>query len=119
MHTASRIVHIVAGSLGLLFGFLALYAAKGGALHRESGKVFVYAMITMALVGAFLAAVWRAGLAGNVPIGIFTAYLVVTALTSVRPPDAARARRIDIALLVVVSAVSLFLIGAGVFTTTT
>jgi uncharacterized membrane protein len=42
------IVHILAGVLGILSGFFALSAAKGAMVHRKSGKVFVYAMITMA-----------------------------------------------------------------------
>ena len=40
-------VHIVAGGLGLVSGFVALYAAKGARLHRKSGRVFFYAMLTM------------------------------------------------------------------------
>jgi uncharacterized membrane protein len=113
MHTTSRIIHIVAGSLGILSGFFALYVAKGGSLHRQSGRVFVYAMITMALFGAFIAGVWRIGTFGNVPIGIFTAYLVLTSLISVRPPDASRVRGVDLTLMVVVLAVALSLITAG------
>ena len=114
MHTALRILHVVAGSLGILSGFLALYAAKGGTLHRQSGRVFVYAMITMALFGAFIAGVWRIGTFGNVPIGIFTAYLVITSLISVRPPDPTRARGLDMTLVVTVLAVALSLVTAGV-----
>ena len=113
MHTTSRIIHVIAGSLGILTGFVALYVAKGGSLHRQSGRVFVYAMITMALFGAFIAGVWRVGTFGNVPIGIFTAYLVVTSLISVRPPDDPRARRLDMTLMLVVLAVALSLVTAG------
>ena len=49
MRTAGLTVHIIAGALGILSGFLALSAAKGGSLHRKSGGVFVYAMVTMGL----------------------------------------------------------------------
>ena len=38
-------VHIAAGALGILSGALALYAAKGAALHRKSGTVFVISMV--------------------------------------------------------------------------
>ena len=48
-------VHVLAGGLGLVFGFVALYAAKGATLHRKSGMLFVYAMVTMAVCGIVVA----------------------------------------------------------------
>ena len=48
--------------------------------------VFVYAMITMALMGSVMAVVRDAAPAANVPVGLLTAYLVITALVTVRPP---------------------------------
>ena len=45
------LVHILAGGLGLVTGYVALYAAKGAPLHRKAGIVFVYAMLTMAMGG--------------------------------------------------------------------
>lgn len=113
MRSALLAVHIVAGSLGLLSGFFALGVAKGGPLHRRGGRVFVYAMITMALVGAFIAGMWSVAMFGNVPIGIFTAYLVVTSLLSVRPPDENRARRMDMTLMGLVFIIALSLVTAG------
>jgi len=53
----SLAIHGIAGSLGLIVGFLALFAAKGGRLHRQSGMTFVYAMMTVGLMGAVMAAV--------------------------------------------------------------
>ena len=81
-------IHITAGSLGLIFGTLALYSSKGGTLHRRSGMLFVYAMLTMCL-GGFLVAVFRnAAPAINVPAALLSAALVASALTTVRPPSA-------------------------------
>ena len=48
-------------------------------LHRKSGMVFVYAMLVMSLSGAVMA-VGRPGAAINIPAGLVTAYLVITAL---------------------------------------
>ena len=106
-------VHIIAGSLGLLSGFFALAVVKGGRLHRHGGRVFVYSMTAMALVGAVIAGVWRVATFGNVPIGIFTAYLVATSLSSVRPPDENRARQLDAALMLLVLGLALSLVTAG------
>jgi hypothetical protein len=81
------IVHILAGGLGLLAGFVALYATKGAPLHRRSGMVFVCAMLAMCGFGVVLAAA-KGGPWGpvNLRAALLTAYLVVTALTTVRPP---------------------------------
>ena len=49
------LVHLLAGGLGLLAGAVALSAAKGAKLHRQSGRLFVYAMVTMSLTGV---AIW-------------------------------------------------------------
>jgi uncharacterized membrane protein len=106
------VVHIVAGSLGIIFGFIALAAAKGGRLHRKSGMVFVYAMITMALMGSFIAAVRRVAPAANVPVGLLTAYMVITALITVRPPSKG-SRTLDVALMLFVAGVSLTLLTFG------
>ncbi|HVT39949.1 MAG TPA: hypothetical protein VHE78_12940 [Gemmatimonadaceae bacterium] len=79
-------VHIVAGSLALVFGYVALFAAKGAPLHRKSGMWFVYAILTMCFVGALIAAVRGKAPAINLPAASLTAYLVITGLTTVRPP---------------------------------
>lgn len=73
-------IHIAAGALALLTGFLALFAPKGARLHRHSGLVFVGAMVTMGLTAATIYALTDRSLLG----GIFPAYLVITALTTVR-----------------------------------
>jgi uncharacterized membrane protein len=49
------LIHILAGALGLAFGYVALYSTKGATLHRRSGMLFVYAMVTMCLGGFALA----------------------------------------------------------------
>ena len=77
-------IHILAGIVALVSGAVALAAAKGARLHRRSGTLFVYAMVTMALLGAAIAVFRGAAPSINVPAGLTTAYLVVTALMTVR-----------------------------------
>ena len=100
------VVHILAGSLSLVFGYVALYSPKGAALHRRAGMVFVCAMLTMSVAGVTIAAVRNVVPALNVPAGLLTAYLVITSLTTVRPP-AAGSRGLHIAAMVVALAVGL------------
>ena len=101
------IAHIVGGSLALLSGYVALYAAKGAKLHRKAGMLFVYAMLTMTLFGGVLAIVrannWSSV---NASASLLTCYLVVTSLLTVRP-FAAGMRWIHAAGLLVVSALAL------------
>lgn len=75
-------MHIATGALALVAGFIALFASKGARLHRNSGLIFVGAMVVMGLTGAMVGALMREN--GNVLGGMFAAYLVVTGLTTVR-----------------------------------
>src|SRR5579872_750009 len=79
-------IHIVAGGLAIILGAVALLASKGTTLHRRSGRLFVYAMLTMGMSGSVLAL--RQSLTNANVLGGFTsAYFVITALTTVRPPS--------------------------------
>lgn len=100
------VAHILAGTLAVVTGFVALYAVKGATLHRKSGMVFVYAMLTMSVFGAGMAAARGVAPKANVPVGLLTAYLVITALITVRPP-AGWSRRLDIGLMLVALAIGL------------
>ena len=79
-----KFIHVLAGLSALLAGAVALYALKGGRLHRRSGLVFVYAMLVMASTGTLMSIVHLN--AGNVIAGVLTCYLVLTALITVRRP---------------------------------
>lgn len=94
------VVHIIAGSLGLVSGFVALYASKGTPLHRRAGLVFVCVVLTMSFTGLMIAAVRGVSPALNIPIALLTGYLVITSLTTMRPP-AAGSRSLTIGLLLV------------------
>ena len=85
MTRLSYVVHIAAGSVALLAGYLALYSAKGATVHRKSGMVFVYAMLTMACFGLLITVTRDVAPAINIPAGLLTSYLVITSLTTVRP----------------------------------
>ena len=98
------VVHILAGGLGIVTGFVALYASKGARLHRKSGLLFVYVMLVLAGTGAWIAA--SRGGEASVIAGVLTAYLVFTALTTVRPPTP-HSRRLNLVAMVVALAIGL------------
>ena len=93
-------IHITAGFLGIITGFVALYSAKGATLHRRAGIAFVYAMLTMATSATLLATLVKPNTV-NLLSGLFTFYLVTTALLAVRPRSSA-SRQIDAAGLLVI-----------------
>ena len=101
MEVVSLAVHIAAGVLAVLAGYVAIFAAKGAGLHRRSGMLFVWAMLVLG-VSASVVAIAR-DLPGSRLGGPLAAYFAITALTAVRPID----RRLDIAILVVPLIVSL------------
>ena len=68
--------------------------------------LFVCAMLTTAFCGVMIAAGRRVAPAINIPAGLITAYLVVTAMTTVRPP-AAGLRWLTLSLPLVALAVGL------------
>jgi hypothetical protein len=104
-------IHIVAGGLAIILGAVALLASKGATLHRRSGLLFVYAMLTMGISGSVLAL--RQSLTNaNVLGGFMSAYFVITALTTVRPVSA-WTRCLDAGALVVALALALIEIGLG------
>jgi len=82
---ATLLIHVAAGSLGLLSGYVALCVSKGAAAHRKSGILFVCVMLTMAVTGMVISAAQGVAPAINVPSGLLVFYLVITSLTTVRP----------------------------------
>jgi uncharacterized membrane protein len=80
--TPAMIVHIGAGSIGILSGAAALSVAKGERLHRAFGTMFFVSMLTMAALGAYLAVLMPQR--GTVVVGLFTFYFVATAWVTVR-----------------------------------
>lgn len=84
------IVHIAAGSLGIISGFAAVSVAKGERLHRAFGTVFFVSMLTTSALAMYLAlfvppiSAGSAPPSASVPVAILTFYLVATAWMTVR-----------------------------------
>jgi hypothetical protein len=95
MEAATLIVHIAAGSLAILAGYVAIFAVKGADVHRRSGTMFVYAMVVMGMTGLAVAVI--RDIPGSKTGGPLAAYFAITALTAVRPVD----RRFDMAMVLV------------------
>jgi hypothetical protein len=99
-------LHVIAGAIAIVSGFVALFAPKGRTVHRRSGTIFAFAMLVMSLSGAVMA-VGHPGAAVNIPAGLVTAYLVITSFATVRSPFAG-SRRLDRGAMV-----AAFAIGVG------
>ena len=104
-------LHIAGGVFALVFGYMALFAAKGGSVHRKAGMAFVYAMTAMSLTGALIAALKVDR--GSMIAGSLTFYFVLTAMLTVKPIPAAR--RIEAVAMCAALVLGLFAIWAGVW----
>ena len=78
-------IHIAAGILGLISGYIALFVGKGSRLHRKAGLIFVGAMSVVSVLGFYEAVSRNVAPAVNVTAALLTTYLIVTALVTVRP----------------------------------
>lgn len=79
-------VHIAAGLSAIAVGFVALFTRKGARLHRKSGMLFVYAMMTMSATGAMIAALKPNGW-GTALEGFLAFYLTTTGWLTLRRND--------------------------------
>ncbi|MFL5485532.1 MAG: hypothetical protein ACJ793_07825 [Gemmatimonadaceae bacterium] len=107
-------VHITAGTLALVAGYAALFARKGGRLHRNAGLLFVCAMVVMGMA-ATIVAVDR-GRTTSLG-GPLVAYLVITSLITVRPPSQS-SPRLNTALMVLALGIGAAYVVWGVKTLT-
>src|SRR5580658_7833907 len=82
MRSPLLFLHIIAGTIGVLSGFVAVFLRKGSRRHAVVGEVFVISMLALSASGAILAIVKFQP--GNILGGILTFYLVATAWITAR-----------------------------------
>ena len=71
------LVHVVAGSVGLLSGTVAVVVRKGSRRHALAGTVFSVAMLILAASGAYLG--YTRSQPSNILGGMLTLYMIATA----------------------------------------
>jgi len=107
------ILHICAGTLGMLSGFVAVFFRKGSRSHATAGNTFVISMLILAASGTYLAIMKSQP--GNILGGTLTFYLVATAwLTARRKNKEEETSIFDWGALLVVSTVAAFDLTYGV-----
>ena len=89
-YSPTLLVHICAGSLGLVSGTAAMVFRKGSPRHVLAGKVFVASMLTMGVFAVYLAIVRHQP--NNIGGGILTVYLIGTAWLTARRRDGETSR---------------------------
>src|SRR6202142_1334188 len=92
------LVHIAAGTVGLLSGTAAIIFRKGSARHAWAGRVFVVAMLTMASLAVYIAVGRHEP--SNLGGGILTFYLIGTAWLTARRRDGETSRFDWVVLLI-------------------
>ena len=94
------ILHVVAGTIALFSGIIAMSSRKGARAHRVAGTLFAVSMVAMAVFADYLAIAIPEQIP-NLFIGTFTIYLVATAWMTVRRKEQSVGIPEKIALLVV------------------
>ncbi|HXY08866.1 MAG TPA: hypothetical protein VEI52_13580 [Terriglobales bacterium] len=92
------LIHICAGTLGLLSGTAALSFRKGSPRHALAGQLFVSSMLTMAVGAVYLAIVRHQP--NNIGGGIITIYLIGTAWLTARRREGETSRMDWVVLLI-------------------
>ncbi len=105
------LLHICAGTVGLLSGAVAMSFRKGSRWHGTAGNVFFISMLTMSGIGASMALMKSQ--AGNVIGGVLTFYLVATAWLTARRREG-QTGMIDWAGLLVALAVGISIVAYGI-----
>ena len=105
-------IHIAAGAAALILGGVALWAKKGGPVHRRSGLLFVAAMVVMGVTASVLG-LRKGPTDPNVFAALLTAYFAGTGFTAVRPVSA-WTRGINWAALIVAATLALGMFAGGI-----
>jgi hypothetical protein len=98
------ILHICAGTLGMLSGFVAIFLRKGSRRHAIAGNVFVVSMLCLSLSGVTLAIMKFQP--GNIIGGSLTFYLVATAWLTARRKDEHRLGVVDWGALLLIASLA-------------
>jgi hypothetical protein len=112
MRSPILLFHIIAGTLGMLSGFVAVFLRKGSRRHGIAGKVFVISMLILSSSGAYMAVMKHQP--GNILGGTLTFYLVATAWMTARRREGAAPGWFDWGGLLVALAVGGFELTYGV-----
>jgi len=109
---AALVLHIGGGTMGMMAGGVAMFAPKGGRLHRVAGTVFFVAMLFMAGIAAVVAPMLPEARWTNTTAAVFTLYLVVTAWATVRrrPGEIGGFERAIVAVPLGIAAMALVLV---------
>jgi hypothetical protein len=92
------IVHVCAGTVGLLSGTAAMFFRKGSPRHVQAGKVFVVAMLIMAVGAVYLGIVKNQP--SNIGGGVITFYLIGTGWLTARRKEGETSRLDWVSLLI-------------------
>ncbi|HET6565759.1 MAG TPA: hypothetical protein VFG52_10135 [Xanthomonadales bacterium] len=104
-------IHYAAGLVSIGAGSIALSVAKGGRLHKQSGLVFTVAMVVLGLTAAGIG-IYESR-PGQVVAGLLAAYLVATAMMTVRLVPGS-GKQFSVALMAMASFIAVVLFYSGV-----
>ncbi len=120
LYVLSRIVHIAAGTLAFVGGFVAIVAPKGKMLHKKVGLVYVCSMLIVALTAVLMSLVKTELLTFFVPLSFFTLQLTLGGWRAlerkkIRPNSQYRIPLLDWIIVVTALVAGVIFVGLGVW----
>lgn len=120
LYVLSRIVHIAAGTLAFIGGFVAIVAPKGKRLHKKVGLVYVCSMLIVALTAVLMSLVKTELLTFFVPLSFFTLQLTLGGWLAlerkkIRPNSEYRIPLLDWIIVVTALVAGVIFVGLGVW----
>jgi hypothetical protein len=104
-------IHFVAGLVSIVAGTVALSVTKGQRLHKRSGLAFTWGMVVLGVTAIGIGAYEDSP--GQVVGGFLAAYLVFSAMTTVKPLPAI-GKRTDAALMILAFVFAAVMLYSGV-----
>ena len=77
-------IHAGFGGLALLCGALALISKKGSSLHKKSGNLFFYTMLSSAITAMVIALMPNHKSVFLLLVGVFSSYFIITGYRALR-----------------------------------
>ena len=109
------VLHIAGGTLGLITGTINLIRRKGDRIHKRTGKVFMYSMLTAGFSSLVLSILHPNYFLFM--IGIFTLYMIATGKRYINMKlsgGTQKATRVDWGITIVMLAAAVLFIGLGI-----
>lgn len=103
-------IHIVLGSIALISGTISIIVKKGNLVHKKSGKIFFFAMLSSILISLVIAVLPNHKSTFLFCIGLFSFYFIIGGYRSLAFKEIQTSFRVDIIIACTIIITSILMI---------